>query len=88
MIARSEQPMRDDTRSYDRSFDVPATNCPLPMLKTRAGLARMQPGDALKVSQRQAQYVSELEMFSKQTGNRVLHTQAEGGHHACRIEEA
>jgi len=88
MTARSEQPMPDNTRSYDRSLDVPAMNCPLPILKTRAGFARMQPGDPSKVSQRQAQYVSEPEMFSKQTGNRVLHTQAEGGHHACRIEEA
>lgn len=62
-------------------------NCPLPILKTKAEFARMQTGQVLKVTYQQAQYVKELEMFSKQTGNRVLHTAPEDDHHASWIEK-
>ncbi len=72
---------------FDRSLDVRVMNCPLPILKTKAEFARMQPGEVLKVIYRQKEYVRELEMFSRQTGNRVVHTEAVADHHACWIEK-
>lgn len=75
------------TPAFDRSLDVRALNCPLPILKTKAEFARMQPGEVLKVVYQQQQYVKELEMFSRQTGNRVVHSMAEGDHHACWLEK-
>lgn len=88
MTKHAEQPTPGSALPFDRSLDVRAMNCPLPILKTKAEFARMQPGEVLKVTYQQAQYVRELEMFSKQTGNRVVHTQAEGDHHASWIEKA
>ena len=73
--------------AFDRSLDVRAMNCPLPILKTKAEFARMQSGEVLKVTYQQQQYVKELEMFSRQTGNQVVHTQAEGDHHSTWIEK-
>lgn len=72
---------------FDRSLDVRTLNCPLPILKTKAEFARMQTGEVLKVSYQQSQYVRELEMFSRQTGNEVMHTQAEAEHHATWIRK-
>lgn len=72
---------------FDRSLDVRTLNCPLPILKTKAEFARMQAGEVLKVSYQQSQYVRELEMFSRQTGNEVIHTQAEAEHHATWIRK-
>ncbi|MDJ0741104.1 MAG: sulfurtransferase TusA family protein [Gammaproteobacteria bacterium] len=71
--------------SFDRTLDVRRLNCPLPILKTKAEFARMQVGEVLKVAYQQAQYVRELEIFCKQTGNRVIHTQPEGDYHASWI---
>ena len=73
--------------TFDRSLDVRALNCPLPILKTKAEFARMQSGQVLKVTYQQAQYVKELEMFSRQTGNRVIHSATEDDHHATWIEK-
>jgi tRNA 2-thiouridine synthesizing protein A len=73
--------------AFDRSLDVRNMNCPLPILKTKAEFARMQTGEVLKVTYQQQQYVKELEMFSRQTGNQVVHTRAEGDHHSTWIEK-
>ena len=72
---------------HDRYLDVRTLNCPLPILKTKAEFARMQSGQVLKVTYQQAQYVKELEMFSRQTGNRVIHSAAEHDYHATWIEK-
>ena len=76
-----------DEPPYDRCLDVRTLNCPLPILKTKAEFARMQSGQVLKVVYQQAQYVKELEMFSRQTGNRVIHSVAQDDHHASWIEK-
>lgn len=87
MSADSSEPQAAQAPAFDRSLDVRAMNCPLPILKTKAEFARMQAGEVLKVSYQQAQYVKELEMFSRQTGNQVIHTQAEGDYHASWIQK-
>ena len=61
----------------DRELDVTRVNCPLPILKTKAELAHMAAGEVLCVRYVQAEYVRELEMLSRQTGNRVVHTTVE-----------
>ena len=73
---------------FDRSLDVRAMNCPMPILKTKVEFARMQTGEVLKVIYQQEQYVKELEMFSRQTGNQVVFSQAENDHHASWIRKA
>lgn len=73
---------------FDRILDVRPMNCPLPILRTKAEFARMQTGQVLKVIYRQQEYVRELEMFARQSGNHVIHTAAGEGHHAAWIEKA
>ena len=64
----------------DRDLDVTQMNCPLPILKTKAEFARMDSGEILCVKYTREEYVRELEMFSRQTGNRVVHTEVADGH--------
>ncbi|MCB1772642.1 MAG: sulfurtransferase TusA family protein [Gammaproteobacteria bacterium] len=73
---------------FDRTLDVRAMNCPLPILRTKAEFARMQVGQVLKVVFQQAEYVRELEMFARQTGNRVVRNGPEDDHHAAWIQKA
>jgi tRNA 2-thiouridine synthesizing protein A len=87
MPVKQPGPQPVHTPPFDRSLDVRAMNCPLPILKTKAEFARMQPGEVLKVIYQQEQYVKELEMFSRQTGNQVVFSRAESDHHASWIRK-
>lgn len=71
----------------NRILDVRPMNCPLPILRTKAEFAKMQTGEVLKVVYRQHEYVRELELFARQTGNRVLGTVVDGDHHVAWIEK-
>lgn len=72
---------------HQASLDVRAMHCPMPILKTKAELAKLQVGDVLKVSYQQQEYVKELEMLSRQTGNDVIHSAAVDDHHAAWIRK-
>lgn len=87
MPVKQPGPQPVHTPPFDRSLDVRAMNCPLPILKTKAEFARMQPGEVLKVIYQQEQYVKELEMFSRQTGNQVVFSRPESDHHASWIRK-
>ena len=87
MSSDSDEQESGNAPAFNRSLDVRSLNCPLPILKTKAEFARMQAGDVLKVTYQQKQYVKELEMFSRQTGNQVIHTQPEEDHHSTWIRK-
>lgn len=87
MSVKPPGPQPEQEPPFDRSLDVRTMNCPLPILKTKAEFARMQPGEVLKVIYQQEQYVKELEMFSRQTGNQVVFSQPESDHHASWIRK-
>lgn len=86
-MSETNKKSASDSLAFDRVLDVRAMNCPLPILRTKAEFARMQSGEVLKVTYQQVEYVRELEMFSKQSGNRVLRTASEDSYHACWIEK-
>ncbi len=74
MNARVAQAPVDGCPVADRELDVTRMNCPLPILRTKAEIARMNIGEVLCVKYVRQEYVRELEMFSQQTGNRIVHT--------------
>jgi tRNA 2-thiouridine synthesizing protein A len=80
-------PATGEAPDFDRTLDVRAMNCPLPILRTKAEFARMRVGQVLKVIYRQAEYVRELDMFARQTGNRLVRNAPEDDHHAAWIEK-
>jgi len=72
----------------DRELDVTRMNCPLPILKTKAEMAGISSGQVLCVKYVREEYVRELEMFSKQTGNHVVHTAVKTDHCCTWIKKS
>ena len=87
MTIPDDTPAKGTVTDSDRALDVRSMNCPLPILRTKAEFARMQVGEVLKVIYQQAEYVTELEMFARQTGNRVVRNAPEDDHHAAWIQK-
>jgi len=48
-----------------KQLDLSGLNCPLPVLKTKAALARMQPGDELQVRVTHPDSVREFEVLCR-----------------------
>ncbi len=58
----------------DRDLDVKDLACPLPMLRTKKGLAEMVSGQILRVVATDAHAAKDFQAFSRQTGNALLAT--------------
>ncbi|MCW8827944.1 MAG: sulfurtransferase TusA family protein [Gammaproteobacteria bacterium] len=52
----------------ERELDLSGLNCPLPILKTKAELATMAPGEVLRIIVTNSDSVREIEHYAKQTG--------------------
>ncbi len=56
----------------DRNLDTSGLNCPLPILKTKRELVRMQAGETLHVIATDPGSVPDFAAFAEQTGNELL----------------
>lgn len=63
---------------FDRELDTRGLLCPIPILKTRAAIDAMQPGQVLKVVSTDAGSVRDMQAFARQTANPLLHTFVDG----------
>ncbi len=65
--------------NYDEELDASGLNCPLPILRAKKTLAKMDSGQVLKVVSTDPGSVRDFEAFAKQTGNALLEsTEADG----------
>ena len=62
--------------NFDKELDARGLNCPLPILRTKKGLAELTSGQVLKIIATDPGSVKDFEAFSKQTGHALL-SQAE-----------
>ena len=58
---------------YDQYLDAKGLNCPLPVLKTKLALNRMQPGEILFVEATDPHSVIDFEAYCARTGHNLLH---------------
>jgi len=63
----------------DRTLDVRGLICPLPVLKTKQTLDRMDPGQVLKVISTDPDAESDIPRLFKRIGHSVLDVRKEGG---------
>jgi len=56
----------------DEVLDASGLNCPLPILKTKKALQKMDAGQILEVISTDAGSVKDIESFCNQTGNRLM----------------
>jgi tRNA 2-thiouridine synthesizing protein A len=71
----------------DNTLDASGLNCPLPILKTKKELAKMDAGQVLEVISTDAGSVKDIEAFCNQTGNKLLSNTEEGGKYIFTIEK-
>ncbi|MCY4209543.1 MAG: sulfurtransferase TusA family protein [Gammaproteobacteria bacterium] len=64
--------MADTNTGYDHYLDAKGLNCPLPVLKTKLALNRMQPGQILFVEATDPHSVIDFEAYCARTGHTVL----------------
>ena len=65
-------PVADMDTSYDQYLDAKGLNCPLPVLKTKLALNRMQPGEILFVEATDPHSVIDFEAYCARTGHTLL----------------
>ncbi len=63
--------------AVDAELDAAGLRCPLPILKTRKALARLQGGQVLQVIATDPDSVRDFESFSQQLGHELLEARQE-----------
>lgn len=72
----------------DTILDLKGLKCPLPALKTRKALERLQPGDVLEVVVTDPMAAIDIPHLLRQTGDQLAHQFAEDGQLVFRIRKA
>jgi tRNA 2-thiouridine synthesizing protein A len=71
----------------DNTLDASGLNCPLPILKTKKELSKMDAGQVLEVISTDAGSVKDIEAFCNQTGNKLISNVEDGGKYVFTIEK-
>ncbi len=69
-------------------LDARGMNCPLPILRTRKALNRMDSGAVLEVVATDPGSVKDMASFCSQTGNRLLSSSEQDNSYIFMIEKA
>jgi tRNA 2-thiouridine synthesizing protein A len=70
----------------DQTLDASGLNCPLPILKTKKALQKMESGQVLEVISTDAGSIKDIEAFCNQTGNKLISTEEVAGKYIFTIE--
>lgn len=65
-------------KPYDELLDVKGLRCPMPMLKTKKALSKMEPGQKLCILATDPHAQRDLSQFAEQTGNNLLSSEKQG----------
>lgn len=72
----------------DEILDARGLTCPLPLLKAKQALNKLDSGTVLEVICTDAGSVRDFEVFAKQSGNELLKQQDEGGEYTHWLRKA
>ncbi len=70
--ALSTKPLSANDSSIDKELDVRGLVCPLPILRTKQSLAEMTSGQTLRIIATDPASAIDFQVFSEQTGNKLL----------------
>ncbi len=57
---------------YDQTLDAKGLNCPLPVLKAKVALNKMQPGEILHVEATDPHAIIDFEAYCARTGHEII----------------
>ena len=63
---------------FDRELDTRGLLCPLPIVKTRAAMAGLRPGEVLRVVSTDAGSVHDMPAFAQLTRNTLVDSRVDG----------
>ena len=66
---------------FDQELDTRGLLCPIPILKTKAAIDKLQSGQILKVVSTDPGSVRDMEAFARQTRNPLLQSLVDGKDH-------
>lgn len=72
----------------DKTLDASGLNCPLPILKTKVLLNRMQPGEIIHVLSTDPHSVIDFEAYCARTDHELLEEYESGGVYGFYIRRA
>lgn len=75
-------------KDFDQELDVCGLNCPLPIIRAKKSLAKMEQGQVLHIIATDSGAVKDFESFAKQTGNELLESSNDGSKFYFRIKKA
>ena len=64
---------------YDQELDARGLNCPLPILRAKKTLTKMDSGQVLRIIATDPGSVKDFESFARQTGNELLESTEQDG---------
>jgi len=73
---------------YDQELDACGLNCPLPILRAKKSLAKLESGQVLRIIATDPGAVKDFESFAKQTGNPLLESSEQDGKFYFRLKKA
>jgi tRNA 2-thiouridine synthesizing protein A len=73
---------------FDQEFDASGLNCPLPILRTKKQLGKMESGQILRIIATDPGSVKDFDAFANQTGNVLLSSGEEGGKYVFLMQKA
>lgn len=63
---------------FNEELDARGLNCPLPILRCKKAINKMETGEVLKIIATDPGSVKDFEAFCKQTGNELVDTSEDG----------
>ena len=73
---------------FDLELDASGLNCPLPILRAKKSLSKLETGQVLHIIATDPGSVKDFEAFAKQTGNELMESKEEGGKFHFLIKKA
>lgn len=73
---------------FDQELDARGLNCPMPILRAKKALARLEAGQVLRILATDPGSVKDFESFAKQTGNTLLESAEQGGEFTYLIQKS
>ncbi|MDD3448532.1 MAG: sulfurtransferase TusA family protein [Gammaproteobacteria bacterium] len=73
---------------FDQTLDLSGLNCPMPLLRTKAILARMDSGQVLNVIGTDPDSPREFLVYARQAGHEILELVETDGKFHCLIRKA
>lgn len=65
--------------NYDQELDCSGLSCPMPILKTKKAVDKMEPGQVLKMIATDPGSLPDVQAWTSKTGNELLGHEEDGG---------